>query len=96
MVLLGQRCSLKKAKWLTNFDGTLDYEFTYQRTCYCTPNFVRPRRVIVRGGEVVEVRIADGEGRDASDLANATPTIEELFDSVADGVENWYKLDVIF
>ena len=86
----------QKAKWLTNFDGTLDYEFTYQRTCYCTPNYVRPRRVIVKGGDVTEVRFADGEGGDASDLNNATPTIEEVFDSIADGVENWYKLDVIF
>lgn len=86
----------QKAKWLTNFDGTLDYEFTYQRTCYCTPDFVRPRRVIVRGGEVIEVRFADGEGGDASDLINVTPTIEALFDSIADGAEKWYQLDVSF
>lgn len=86
----------QKAKWLTNFDGTLDYEFTLQRTCYCTPDFVRPRRVIVKGGEVIEVRFADGEGGDTSDLINATPTIEELFDSIAAGADSWYKLAVIF
>lgn len=86
----------QKAKWLSNFDGVLNYEFTYQRTCYCTPESVRPRRVIVGDGEVVEVRFADGDGEDASDFIDATPTIEALFDSIADGAENWYKLDVIF
>ena len=86
----------QKAKWLTNFDEDLDYDFTSQLTCYCKNDFVRPRRVIVRGGQITEVRFADGDGEDASDLLNATPTIEELFDEIAAGAESWYSLIVNF
>uniref|UniRef100_A0A7S0ALV7 Uncharacterized protein n=1 Tax=Minutocellus polymorphus TaxID=265543 RepID=A0A7S0ALV7_9STRA len=86
----------QKSKWLTNFNGVLDYEFTYKRMCFCYPDFTRPRRVVVRDGKVVEVRFADGGGGDASDFFSATPTIEEIFDEIAGGADSWYSLNVNF
>jgi hypothetical protein len=87
----------QKEKWLANFNGTFDYEFTYERMCFCTQDFIRPRRVVVRDRQVASVRFADrGEGDISDGIFGATPTIEALFNEIASGAGIWYRLAVTF
>lgn len=37
-----------RSKWLDNSGGTLDYDFQFERICYCQPDFLGPFNIEVR------------------------------------------------
>jgi len=44
-------------KWLGK--GSKDYHYTYQRSCFCPRDYVRPLRATVKGGTLSKFRYAD-------------------------------------
>lgn len=56
--------------------GIASYQYSYRRTCFCTPAATAPVRITVRGGRVAAVVLADsGEPVPPTGY----PTIDELF-----------------
>ncbi len=61
------------------------YTFRFERSCYCATPWVRPMRIQVRDGAVVEAVFADdGEPLPAE---IEPPTIELLFDEVQSAID---------
>jgi Family of unknown function (DUF6174) len=58
-----------------------DYRFSFARYCHCSP--LELVRVEVRDGEIVEVREADSGRRLPQEAWVGTPTVDELFDRIA-------------
>jgi hypothetical protein len=74
-----------------------DYDLVMSRICFCIP--VGPVLVSVRGGERVatSVVVDDAEGPLAPNLVPFYPTVDELFDVVADALEaGVYELRVTY
>ena len=59
------------------------YEYTLERSCFCLAEVVRPTVIVVRGDAVESLRYATGEPVDPR-LASVFPTIDGLFDQLAD------------
>lgn len=64
--------------------GLTDYEFDVHRQCECSADWVRPARVVVRGGRVVEATYADSGQPAAASMTY--PTIDELFDMIEEAI----------
>lgn len=59
-----------------------DYEFVYQRSCFCGADFIRPLRIQVRNGAVSAVSFFDtGEAVTGTTLG-PFPTIDGVFDDL--------------
>lgn len=55
----------------------LEYTFVYSRGCYCPMEYVMPVRVVVRRGQVVSARFADGSSAGSRKL-----TIDDLHQEI--------------
>lgn len=65
-----------------------DYDYQYQRQCFCLFDYVRPMAVRVRDGAVVSVVYADEEGGPVAEkIAADVPTVDGLFDLLREGVD---------
>lgn len=65
--------------------GMDDYQFTYARACFCTPEDQEPVRITVRGDRVVSVAsLKMGEKRGTLSY----PTVDGLFDRLADAMQS--------
>lgn len=69
-----------RARW--SAADTTDYRFTLQRSCECLPEWSAPTEVTVRDGLVVSATIEDGPAPEGAAL-----TIEELFNAIADALD---------
>ena len=68
--------------------GLDDYDYQYQRQCFCLFDYVRPMAVQVRGGAVVSVVYADEEGGPvAEEIAAEVPTVDGLFALLQEAVD---------
>ncbi len=62
-----------------------DYQFTYARSCFCTPEDQEPVRITVRDDRVVSVvSLKTGEKRGTLSY----PTVERLFDRLAEAMQS--------
>lgn len=59
-----------------------NYEYVYQRTCFCGAEFVRPLRIQVRSGVVSSVTFADTGAAVTDTALGPFPTIDGLFDDL--------------
>ena len=77
--------------------GIDNYEFVYQRICFCPPKYTIPALIEVRDGTVWSVEYQDSEIHlDAPDTTTFS-TIPELFDVLTDAHErNAVKVNVTF
>jgi hypothetical protein len=65
-----------------------NYDYQYQRQCFCQIDYVRPMAVQVREGQIVSVLYADEEGGTVSEeIAQNVPTIDGLFSILRDAVD---------
>ena len=73
-----------------------DYEFDFQRSCYCVPESTERVHITVRNDEVTSVR-RSRDGQPASTAVGAWPRVNELFEDIrrrlAEGVE---RLEVTY
>ena len=76
--------------------GLHDYEFDFQRSCFCLPQATQPVHIVVRRDAIVSVvRTSDGQ----SAIASVTdwPRVEELFLDVQRRLEQpTERLDVSY
>ena len=64
-----------------------EYRYAIRRLCFCVPDVVRPVRVTVRSGAVVE-RVYVDDGRPVpSGLADLFPGVDGLFELVRDAID---------
>lgn len=73
------------AKW--EAAGPTDYDYEYQRTCFCPPELTRAVRLEVRDGEVVAASFLDTEEAVPDTALARYPAIEDLFEEVRQAIE---------
>jgi hypothetical protein len=61
--------------------GLRDYEFDFQRLCFCTPEVTEPVHIIVRNDVVTSV-VRRRDGQPASMQYTTWPRVDELFEDV--------------
>jgi hypothetical protein len=61
--------------------GLHDYEFDFQRLCFCAPEATDAVHIVVRGDIVTSV-VRSRDGQPASTRVAAWPRVDELFDDV--------------
>jgi hypothetical protein len=70
------RAALQQARGHWNSLGITDYQYAFQRSCFCAPDFRAPVRIEVRQGQVAEVAsVETGQARPTEGY----PTVEDLF-----------------
>lgn len=77
-------------KWQSKRIG--HYQVQIQRSCYCVPDATKPIVVEVLGGNVLQMRYADGStlsSTNAAYFANIS-SIEQLFTLIANGIRAGY------
>jgi hypothetical protein len=74
-----------KAKWAEA--GLADYDFEFNWSCFCTPEFTARVVVSVRDGAVTSVKKADGGADIATDLFDSFVTVDGLFDRIQSAID---------
>lgn len=88
-----------KAKWESSLGGVNSYIYTFQRRCFCSEEYVRPRRVTVLDNVVQQhVSFADSNGFGLLPESITTESIEYVFDMLIDGIAagEWDSVEVIY
>lgn len=71
-----------------------DYEFDFQRTCFCTPEATQGVHIVVRQDAIVSV-VRTSDGQPATSSYTAWPRVDELFLDVEKRLEQHTdRLDV--
>ena len=86
---------LNQNRELWESNGVADYQFVYQKICFCAPPDVAPVTVSVSQGTIVAVTLVDsGLSVTEADLERYS-TIEDLFDLIQDAIDrDAYKISV--
>ena len=66
--------------------GVHDYEFDFQRSCFCLPQATEPVRIVVRRDAIVSV-VRTSDGQPATTSNSAWPRVDELFLDVQQRLE---------
>ena len=76
--------------------GMHDYEFDFQRSCFCLPEATQRVHIVVRQDAIVSV-VRTADGQPASSSFTAWPRIDELFLDVQQRLEQHAdRLDVSY
>jgi hypothetical protein len=76
--------------------GMHDYEFDFQRSCFCLPEATQRVHIVVRQDAIVSV-VRTSDGQPASSSYTAWPRIDELFLDVQQRLEQHVdRLDVSY
>jgi hypothetical protein len=75
-----------RQRWASN--GPAAYEFTYEVSCFCGPDYTRAKLIRVAAGQVTSVRFADTGAEVPAAVAATAPTVERLFDEIARAVRD--------
>ena len=83
-----------RQRWVSA--GIHDYEFDFQRSCFCVPETTQRVHIVVRQDAIVSVvRVSDGQP--ASTSVTAWPRVEELFRDVEQRLaQHIDRLDVTY
>jgi len=74
--------------------GIHDYEFDFQRNCFCLPETTEPVHIVVRQDVVTSV-VRTSDGQPASTRVTAWPRVDELFADVQQRLDQGIeRLDV--
>jgi len=83
-ILIDVQSELDANRIVWTAQGLTDYNYRFQRSCFCIPSFAAPGIVSVRNGSIVSVVSAiDGLPLDPANY----PTIEELFDEIQSAID---------
>lgn len=77
-----------RERWQAEQLGSYEYEIV--RQCYCTPEYTRPMRVIVREGAVVAAHYSDDQNPVPAGVMKSLRSIDGWFDRIAQGYEQGY------
>ena len=73
-----------------------DYEFDFQRSCFCPPEATQPVHIVVRQNAIVSV-VRTSNGQPASSTYTVWPSVDELFVDVQQRLEQHIdRLDVTY
>ena len=76
--------------------GLHDYEFDFQRSCFCAPQATQQVHIVVRRDAIVSV-VRTSDGQSASTSFTAWPRVDELFLDVQQRLEQHIeRLDVSY
>ncbi|MDM3871309.1 DUF6174 domain-containing protein [Porticoccus sp. W117] len=74
-----------------------DYDYDVQRSCFCTQEYVRPMRVSVRAGKVVDAVYLDDDGKVHEEVQGSLRTIDQWFAYITKGKEKpFHRLEVSY
>src|SRR4051794_5910136 len=73
---------VEDAQELWQSKNLTDYVFVYEMRCFCGIELMRPARIVVKAGEVIEARFFDGTDAPSAGVINRHKTIDELLDEV--------------
>ena len=73
-----------RQRWASS--NTHDYEFDFQRLCFCSPEATEQVRIVVRQDAIVSV-VRTRDGQPASTAFAAWPRVDELFADVQQRLE---------
>jgi hypothetical protein len=73
-----------------------DYEFDFQRSCFCEPEATQPVHIVVRQNAIVSV-VRTSDGQPANGTFTVWPRVDELFLDVQQRLEQHIdRLDVTY
>jgi hypothetical protein len=76
--------------------GVHDYEFDFQRSCFCPPPVTQPVHIVVRQDAIVSV-VRTSDGQSAMSSYTVWPRVDELFLDVQQRLEqHTERLDVSY
>ena len=75
----------QRAKW--ERQGISSYRLIYRQDCFCGTEFTVATEIEVRGGSIVGAHYAASNDPIPSYVQSRLPTIESLFDIIADAIE---------
>lgn len=74
-----------RARWAASAPTT--YEFVFQRSCECLPEYTAPMRVTVRAG-IVQSVVDVQSGQEVSPSTHGPMTIEEIFAEIESALDS--------
>ena len=75
--MIPQRLAENRATWAKN--GSPNYQFNFQRSCFCIPDYTREVGIIVVNGAIVAAHYTDNGLSVEDDFFGSYNTIDELF-----------------
>ena len=75
----------QRAKWARQ--QITSYNLAYRRECFCGIEFVTPTHIEVRSGDIAAARYAESDAPIPLWVQDRLPTVEALFDVVADAID---------
>ena len=83
----GRRTELERqrAKWARH--QITSYNLVYRRECFCGTEFITPTFIEVRAGDISTARYAESDAPIPLWVQSTLPTVETLFDLVADAID---------
>ncbi|MEM7231489.1 MAG: DUF6174 domain-containing protein, partial [Planctomycetota bacterium] len=78
------RLEVQLEKW--NGDGPLDYQFRFERICFCLASDTRPVILEVRDGEIISATDAES-GDELNPESDAFLTVDDLFIEVREAMD---------
>jgi len=90
----GEQLELARNRQRWASAGMHDYEFDFQRNCFCAPEATEPVHILVRRDAIVSV-VRTRDGQPASTTFGVWPRVDELFADVQQRVDQHAeRLDV--
>lgn len=81
--------ALQQARGRWSSLGISDYQYAFQRSCFCAPDFRAPVRIGVRQGEVAEVTsVETGQPRPVEGYPSVDDLFARLQEALDSGAEN--------
>lgn len=69
-----------RSRWIAA--GIQSYLFTYTHHCFCTPDTVREKSIVVQNGTIVSATFVDDGSAVPADVLADLQTINDLFDEI--------------
>jgi len=86
---------LDEHKKMWNDMNFINYEYTSEVSCYCMPEFITPKRIVVENGN--DVSVTDMETKEDVFPNGSYVNITELFDDIQYGIDQRYhRIDVLY
>jgi Family of unknown function (DUF6174) len=88
----GSQLRRAEARW--HASEISSYSMVVHRLCFCGQPFVGPARVVVQNGTIVSVTFVPDPTQSVD--VSSYPTVEDLFDTIRDGLDHAGSIDVTY
>ena len=72
------------------------YSYTFQRSCFCAPDSVKPTVLEIKNGALVSANYADGSGSASLTVFTDAAPIEKLFENIENAQSNGYDVQAVY